>query len=186
MCRYSLLALGGNLPSKIGMPIQTLSSALMCLNQNGIHLRAISRFFQTPCFPAGAGPDYVNAAAVITTDLSSDALLAQIHQIEADFGRERISRWAGRSLDIDVIAIEQDVVPNEEIQSHWRNLPLEVQKTTAPSRLILPHPRLQDRGFVLAPLMDVAPKWRHPVLGLTVAQMFAQLPNSAQKEPRAL
>ncbi|WP_412551183.1 2-amino-4-hydroxy-6-hydroxymethyldihydropteridine diphosphokinase [Shimia sp. MIT910701] len=186
MSSFGLLALGGNLPSQFGSPIQTLQESLIHLNRNDVHIRAVSRFFQTPCFPAEAGPDYVNAAVAIHTTLSAAELLTQLHKIESTFGRERLTRWGTRPLDIDLIGFESQVLPNASAWARWHDLPPEQQTQEAPEELILPHPRLQDRGFVLAPLMDIAPDWKHPVLGRTVAQMFGDLPEFAQKEPQPL
>ncbi len=186
MSSFGLLALGSNLPSQFGSPIQTLQESLIHLNRNDVHIRAVSRFFQTPCFPAGAGPDYVNAAVSIHTTLSAADLLTQLHKIESTFGRERLTRWGTRPLDIDLIGFESQVLPNASVWARWHDLPPERQTQEAPEELILPHPRLQDRGFVLAPLKDIAPDWKHPVLGRTVTQMFADLPEFAQKEPQPL
>lgn len=186
MSSFGLLALGGNLPSQFGSPIQTLQESLIYLNRNDVHIRAVSRFFQTPCFPAGAGPDFVNAAVSIQTTLSATDLLTQLHKIESIFGRERLTRWGTRPLDIDLIGFESQVLPNASVWARWHDLAPEQQAHEAPDELILPHPRLQDRGFVLAPLLDIAPDWKHPVLGRTVAQMFADLPEFAQKEPQPL
>lgn len=186
MSSFGLLALGGNLPSQFGSPIQTLQESLIYLNRNDVHIRAVSRFFQTPCFPAGAGPDFVNAAVSIQTTLSATDLLTQLHKIESIFGRERLTRWGTRPLDIDLIGFESQVLPNASVWARWHDLVLEQQAHEAPDELILPHPRLQDRGFVLAPLLDIAPDWKHPVLGRTVAQMFADLPEFAQKELQPL
>ncbi len=186
MSSFGLLALGSNLPSQFGSPIQALQESLIHLNRNAVHIRAVSRFFQTPCFPAGTGPDYANAAVAIETELSAPSLLTELHKIESAFGRERLTRWGTRPLDIDLIGFEAQVLPNASVWTHWRELPPEQQAQLAPDELILPHPRVQDRGFVLAPLMDIAPDWKHPVLGRTVAQMFADLPEFAQKEPRPL
>ena len=186
MSSFGLLALGSNLPSQFGSPIRTLQECLIYLNRNAVLVSAVSRFFQTPCFPEGAGPDYVNAAVAIETELSAPALLTELHKIESDFGRERVTRWGTRPLDIDLIGFESQVSPNASVWARWRELSPEQQTQEAPDELILPHPRLQDRGFVLAPLMDIASHWEHPVLGRTIAQMFADLPEFAQKEPQPL
>ncbi|MGR3712050.1 MAG: 2-amino-4-hydroxy-6-hydroxymethyldihydropteridine diphosphokinase [Shimia sp.] len=186
MSSFGLLALGGNLPSQFGSPIQTLQEAFIHLNRNAVHIRAVSRFFQTPCVPIGAGPDFINAAATIETELSAQELLTELHKIESAFGRERLTRWGTRPLDIDLIGYESQVLPNASVWTCWRDLPAEQQAQEAPAELILPHPRLQGRAFVLAPLMDVAPDWKHPVTGRSVAQMFGDLSDFAQKEPRPL
>jgi 2-amino-4-hydroxy-6-hydroxymethyldihydropteridine diphosphokinase len=144
----------------------------------------ISALYRTPCFPAGAGPDYVNAVAVVTLrhSVTPDQALQGLHAIEARFGRLRSTRWAARTLDIDLLAVGDAVLPDAATQTRWRDLPLADQARLAPDRLILPHPRLQDRAFVLVPMADVAAHWRHPVLGLTVADMLAALPEQARAE----
>ena len=148
----------------------------------------LSRFFATPCFPAGAGPDYVNAAAVIVPaeGMQPADVLAALHQIEAAFGRSRLSRWGMRTLDLDLLACGAQVLPDAGTQTRWRDLSPEDQPREAPDQLILPHPRLQDRAFVLVPLADVAPDWRHPVLHLTVAEMLAALPQADRDAVRSL
>lgn len=89
--------------------------------------------------------------------------------------REGAARWGPRTIDLDLIAAGQIVRPNAAIQSTWRDLPEADQRRIAPEKLILPHPRMQDRIFVLRPLSEIAPKWRHPVTGKTVAEMLAAL-----------
>ena len=181
-----ILALGGNLPSEEGSPAETLRAALKRLDGNGIHLIRISRFFATPCFPAGAGPDYVNAAAVVESDLGAQDMLQRLHAIESEFGRERVQRWGMRTLDIDLIAGGDLVLPDLETYGAWRDLDLETQMKSTPDRLILPHPRMHERAFVLVPVHDVAPDWIHPVLKKSVAQMLDALPQKVRKEVRPL
>ena len=174
--QLSLIALGANMPVKGENPDDTLPRALRRLNDLGIAVAAQSRLYRTPCFPAGAGPDFVNAAAALRTDLHPQKLLELLHQVEAEFGRERHVRWGARTLDLDLLACGDTILPDPTEQRSWMNLPPEQQRTCAPDQLILPHPRLQERAFVLVPLRDVAPDWCHPVLGRTVRQMCASLP----------
>lgn len=182
-----LIALGANLPHDGHPPHETLRHALRDLTESfGPH--TTSQIYATPCFPAGAGPDYVNAAiaAPLPADMTPDQVLAQLHAIEERHGRRRETRWGMRTLDLDLIAFGSAVLPDRAIWAHWAHLPAEDQRRSAPDRLILPHPRLQDRAFVLVPLCDVAPDWVHPVTGRSIAQMTAALPAADRAEPRPL
>ncbi|MEW2912532.1 2-amino-4-hydroxy-6-hydroxymethyldihydropteridine diphosphokinase [Leisingera sp. JC11] len=174
--KTALIALGGNLPADADAPQITLSKAIRALQSEDIALRCVSRFFQTPCFPAGAGPDYVNAAVSVETGLSAGDLLARLHQVEAQFARVREQRWGMRTLDLDLVDYGGAVLPDEAGYARWQGLPLDQQMQEAPGQLILPHPRIQDRAFVLVPLADIAPRWRHPVLQKSVTEMLAELP----------
>ena len=141
----------------------------------GLAIRSVSRFFRTPCFPAGAGPDYVNAAVRFSSHLSAGDVLAVLHRIENTFGRQRVQRWGMRTLDLDLVALGDQVLPDATTYEAWRALPPDRQVEAVPDRLILPHPRLQDRGFVLVPVVDVAPDWVHPVLKRTARSLLADL-----------
>lgn len=170
-----LIALGANLPIDAtegeSPPAATLRAALADLAIKRLAPARISQLFLTPCMPAGAGPDYVNAAAAIHSDAEPDAILDILHRIEARFARTRVSRWAGRTLDLDLLAVGDALLPDAATHRRWRDLSSQDQRTLAPDRLILPHPRMQDRAFVLVPLAEVAPDWCHPALRQTVRQM---------------
>ena len=183
-----LIAFGANLPCDGAAPEATIVAALAALEQAGLTVEAFSGLFRTPCFPAGAGPDYVNAAAAISGPVLDDvaATLALLHRIEADFGRTRATRWGMRTLDMDLLAVGDSVWPDAETQDHWRMLPPDAQAKEAPVQLILPHPRMQDRAFVLVPLAQVAPDWVHPRLGLTVLAMLEALPLADRAEVIAI
>ena len=179
-----LVALGGNLASHAGSPAHTLRAALNCLNERGALIRATSPLYHTPAFPAGAGPDYVNAAASISADWTPEQALFHLHAVEAEFGRERVQRWGQRTLDLDLIAYDDCVLPDLQTHQHWRDLPSEEQIGATPDQLILPHPRLQDRAFVLVPLADVAPDWVHPVTGQSVREMLESTPVQDRNDVR--
>ncbi len=184
--RTALIALGANLPFDGHVPSVTLSLAVKSLADVGLPNPQVSRFFATPCFPVGTGPDYINAAVLlqVAPDIRAAELLAKLHLIETKFGRERHVRWGMRTLDLDLLALDDEVLPDPATQSRWRDLDPLRQIEESPEELVLPHPRLQDRAFVLVPLNDVAPTWRHPVLQRTVAEMLAALPASSRAEIR--
>jgi len=173
------IALGANATSAAGVPEKTLLSALRALAEAGLTPVAVSRFYRSPAFPAGSGPDFVNAAALVRTGLGPAEILARLHAIEAAHGRVRAERWGPRTLDLDLLLAGDAVLPDAATLRHWMALPAAAQRGTAPEVLILPHPRLADRGFVLAPLAEILPLWRHPVTGASVRQMLDSLPAAA-------
>lgn len=181
-----LIALGSNQSYHGGEPADLLKIAFEALQARGFVIRNRSRFFRTPAFPVGAGPDFVNAAAVMETSMAAVDVLAQLHAVEADLGRARAVRWGARTLDLDLIAMGSQVLPDAQTYNYWCKLPLEAQKIAVPSELILPHPRLAERAFVLVPLNDVAPDWCHPVTGDSVQQMHDALSDVNRNEIVAL
>ncbi len=181
-----MIALGANIDSVAGLPARTLAAALERLGDSQLTVEAVSAFYATPCFPPGAGPDYVNAAARLTGLDDPDEILAILHRVESEFGRARDRRWGTRTLDLDLLAVGDMVLPDPATFREWQRLPPERQMMQAPDRLILPHPRLQDRAFVLVPLASVAGDWRHPVLNRTVDEMLRALPGALVADVRPL
>lgn len=148
------IALGANLPSKAGSADLTLRAALDDLHASGVIIEAGSRFYRSAPVPASDQPDYINAVARISTDLTPAQLLARLHEVEAAFERVRGLRNAARTLDLDLLI--------------YGALVSEVP--------MLPHPRLHERAFVLLPMRDIAPDFIHPVSGRSLAEMIAALP----------
>lgn len=163
-----------------------MSKAIKALGGNGLVIRSVSRFFATPCFPKNAGPDFVNAVVLAEYGGGPSTVLSALHQVEQSFGRERESRWSARTLDLDLIACDGEVLPDRATLRHWMDLPLEDQARIAPEQLVLPHPRMQDRAFVLVPMMDVAPDWVHPMLQKNVRDMVRALPVDEIRDVRPL
>jgi 2-amino-4-hydroxy-6-hydroxymethyldihydropteridine diphosphokinase len=152
------IALGTNLPFAGLSGPALLIRALERIEAAGVKVLARSGFWRSPPWPPElrGQPPFVNAAAAVDPGpLDPAGLLAALAATEAAFGRERRTRWAARTLDLDII--------------DFRGV------TEATAALTLPHPRAAQRAFVLAPLMEIAPAWRHPVLGLTAGELLAAL-----------
>jgi 2-amino-4-hydroxy-6-hydroxymethyldihydropteridine diphosphokinase len=150
-----LIALGANLSSSAGSPSETLRAALDALKAEGVRTRAVSKFYATPAWPDPNDPPFVNAVAAVETMLAPTNLLEVLHRVEAAFGRTRSARNAPRTLDLDLLDYDGRIEKG----------PPE-----------LPHPRMAERGFVLIPLADVAPHWRHPVTQRPLQSLIADLP----------
>jgi 2-amino-4-hydroxy-6-hydroxymethyldihydropteridine diphosphokinase len=150
---------GGNLPHpRHGAPRQTLEAALDALRQHGVRVRRLSPWYRTAPVPASDQPWFVNAVAELETRLDAPALLAVLHAVEQSFGRVRSVPNAARIVDLDLLDFAGQVSPG------------------GGGRPILPHPRLHERAFVLRPLADLAPAWRHPVSGRSLGELLAELP----------
>ncbi len=151
-----LIGLGANLPSlAFGAPAATLHGALGLLREAGFAVPAVSRWYESAPVPASDQPWFVNGVARIETDLAPGAVLDALLAVEARVGRVRGERNAPRVLDLDLLAYD-DLISDRPP--------------------ILPHPRLRDRAFVLLPLREIAPDWRHPATGETIDAMLARIP----------
>ena len=181
-----LVAVGANLPSPAGSVAKTVAVALGLLAGEFDESPVVSRLYVTPAFPAGSGPDYVNAALRGMSSRPPQELMTALHAIEARFGRTRRKRWESRVLDLDLVACGDKVLPDRATLRRWMEMPPAQQQSQIPDQLLLPHPRMHQRGFVLVPLLDVAPDWRHPLLGRTVRQMLHDLPAAERDDIRML
>jgi 2-amino-4-hydroxy-6-hydroxymethyldihydropteridine diphosphokinase len=162
-----LIALGGNLSHEVfGTPRKVIGAALAALEAEGVRVAGRSRFYDSVPVPASEQPNFVNAAASIEVGLGPRELMQLLQRVEAAFGRVRRTRNEARTLDLDLLAYDDRVRGEAD--------------------LVVPHPRLHERAFVLLPLRDVAPGWRHPRLGKTVEELIAVLPDAALQGTRAI
>ncbi|HEY9538554.1 MAG TPA: 2-amino-4-hydroxy-6-hydroxymethyldihydropteridine diphosphokinase [Kiloniellaceae bacterium] len=159
-----LVGLGSNLTTpRLTTSEMVLEAALKSLENRKIELLKRSAWFRSAPVPESDQPWFVNGVASLRTDLSPWELLAVLHEVEAEHERVRSVPNASRTLDLDLLAYDDRVVDGA-------------------GGLMLPHPRLSERAFVLQPLAELAPDWRHPVSGLTAAEMLAELPPGQQVE----
>lgn len=177
----AFVALGSNQSSSAGGPLQTVMQAIENMRIAGFVIRCTSHLYTTLAIPAGTSPNFINAVVEIEADLTPEVILERLHDIESELGRERTVRWGARTVDLDLLAVGEEIRPDLETHNQWRILPMSEQIRRAPEQLILPHPRLQDRAFVLVPFADIAPNWVHPVLRQTVSQMLDALSEDDKK-----
>ena len=181
-----LIALGSNTSLGKALPLEIIKKAIIELVKIDINLVSLSRFYETPAYPKESGPNFINSVVKAEANYSSQEMLKKLHQIEEKFERQRVTRWGARTLDLDLLAVNRQVLPSRKIFQQWFDLPLTEQKKKIPSELVLPHPRIQDRAFVLSPLLDIEPNWIHPILNKTVLQLYEELPQQAKKNIQAV
>lgn len=145
------LVLGSNL----GNSIDFLEKASMLLQEQVGKVIASSARYQTAAWGKTDQPDFINQVLKLETDLSPSEVLATILGIERQLGRERAEKWGSRTIDIDILFYDQEVVTTPELQ--------------------IPHPYLQERAFTLIPLAEIQPEFMHPILKKTVSELLDEL-----------
>lgn len=145
------IALGSNIGDRLG----TMRQAVMLLEERSLRISASSDVFETPPWGMENQPRFLNACVLAETDILPRALLELLLNIESDLGRIRRYKWGPREIDLDLLFYD-DQVFNE-------------------SGLVLPHPQMHRRAFVLVPLVQIAPDWRHPVLGKSIRELAGSL-----------
>lgn len=152
-----IVGVGGNLPTaEYGPPRALCGAALHALTAGGgVRIAGRSRWYETAPVPVSDQPWFVNGAVAVETDLSPAALLARLLDTETCFGRRRSVPNAARTIDLDLLVYGDQVLTGDPE---------------------VPHPRLHGRAFALLPIRDLAPDWRHPVLGGTADSFIRDLP----------
>lgn len=165
---FLLLGLGANLAGPWGSPRDTLRRTRRELSRSGLVILAASRIYETLPLGPGRQAPYLNAVLLLQSHEAPAALLRLIKSIERRAGRRQGARWGPRCLDIDIL----------DYGSRRLGWP---QRRRQPGQLVLPHPEMHLRSFVLVPLLEVDPHWRHPVLGLAGRTLLARLPRGSRR-----
>jgi len=152
-----LIGIGSNLAAPpASTPLETAQTALSALAAPHLQPVGCSSWYESAPVPASDQPWFVNAVALIASDREPERLLEWMLAVESRFGRVRGEPNAARTLDLDLLDYDGLIIESR--------------------MLTLPHPRMSERRFVLEPLCEIAPGWRHPISNLTAAELLARLP----------
>jgi 2-amino-4-hydroxy-6-hydroxymethyldihydropteridine diphosphokinase len=161
--RVVVIALGSNLPGGYGSSEALLEAALSRFPEVGLKVLKRSSQWRSAAWPDPDGPEYRNAVALVEADAGPRAMLEALLRLETALGRERWAKNAPRTLDLDLIAHGRRIIQEPD--------------------LVVPHPRAHERLFVMGPLAEIAPDWRHPVSGATAAVLAAAAPLGRDARP---
>ena len=155
-----LIGIGGNLPSKkFGSTLETLEKALQFIDAKVCTVVRCSPWYRSAPVPVTGQPDYLNAVAEIATLLPAQELLASLHDVEKQFERVRSVKNASRTVDLDLLVYHNQVI-----------------EVDGESGLRVPHPRMEERAFVLLPFFDLVSDWVHPVSNQPISNLIRNLP----------
>lgn len=154
------IGIGANLvPQGYDSLFEGLEAAVKMLDSEALCLVSRSNWYVSTPVPVSDQPDFLNAVLKFTTSLSASEVLDRLHQTEQEFGRTRSVRNAARVLDLDILGFNDDIIETEALS--------------------VPHPRMAQRQFVIFPFAELAPDWRHPLSGQTMAELKSQLVSTA-------
>ena len=166
--RGIFLGLGSNQRGRWRNCAQVLYHAVRRLEQSGFALAAQSRIVASAPLGRGRQPPYCNMVIAVQCPLGPAALLRHLKRVEGEAGRRTGLRWAPRVLDIDILDYKGRILGHPAL-------------ATRRGTLILPHPGIAERDFVLLPLLEVAPGWRHPILGVGARSLLSRRPRRARR-----
>lgn len=149
--RVAAIGLGSNVGDRLG----ALRRALSLLKRKGVEILRKSDVFETPPVGLTEQPRFLNACVLVKTSMDPQLLLAQLKEIEVAVGRQDRGPWGPREIDLDILYIDDLAIRDGELE--------------------IPHPRMHERAFVLLPLSQIAPHWRHPILGKTVEELLKEV-----------
>ncbi len=156
------LNIGSNLPSEEGGRENNILKAISYLKKLNLNLIQISSFYQTPSYPNNSEPKFINLCIKLKSNLNASELLNEIKKIEKKLGRIRIKKNEPRTCDIDIVDFNGEIIKNDE--------------------LIVPHPRLHLRNFVIYPLKEIEPNWVHPIFNKNIDSFFQELDKNSHNE----
>lgn len=157
------LGLGGNLDCETyGSPRRTCGAALELLSQKNIKIVDHSPWYKSAPVPVSDQPWFINGVVRVETNQAAEELVGTVLAVEAELGRLRSVPNAARTIDIDVLSYNDEIV--------------EAGNRSVCSDVLIPHPRMDKRAFVLLPLADIAPDWQHPVSRVSIGQLIDNLP----------
>ena len=172
------IAVGGNVAGTWGPPLRTIETALKELRKDGVGVLAASKIYRTPAMGYSPQPDYLNAVILVRSPFAPAELMRRLKAIERRAGRRASKPWGPRPLDLDILYFRG--MQSGRRRAKGKRPPHQARP------LMLPHPGLETRAFVLIPLRDVAPHFCGPASGRTIAQLIHALPKRAVRQCIAL
>ena len=189
-CNQVILAIGANVSGSFGTPLESLRKSCTLLAEMGVNVYASSSLFRTSPVGKTPQPGYFNAVLVANSNLSSLQLLRVCKRIEMMAGRRKLAGTNGpRPVDIDVVGIGGNVIGwlgRRLCQFGIADVRKRVRRRSPRNRLVVPHPHMHERRFVLEPLAEIAPHWVHPLFGVKAIQLLARLPRRRKDLQREL